>query len=53
MKKDLPYDFDLYFDLKTKGEVKRYIKYLKEQIKQIPEDLQFLLALVEKHNIKL
>ena len=49
MKEKLPYIFDLYFDCKTKKELKNHKKYLEMSI----EELKKLEELIKEHKIEL
>jgi hypothetical protein len=49
---ELPYDFDLHFDVKTMPDLRREVKNLEHQAKQIPEKLNFLQDLILRHRIK-
>jgi len=51
--KELPYEFDLYFDVKTRGELKRLVKKLRDDLKRIPKDLALIEELCAENGISM
>lgn len=48
---ELPYEFDLLYDIKTVGEIKRTLKFLKEEYVDIAKKYHDLHRLSREHGI--